>query len=77
MVASEKSVELVETLYKTGLTDFQNVLDMQRSLFNQQDDLASSDGQIVQNLILIYKSLGGGWSPQSSKERITTNVTDY
>jgi len=76
VVASEKSVELVETLYKTGLTDFQNVLDMQRSLFNQQDELASSDGQIVQNLILIYKALGGGWSPPN-KERIATNVTDY
>lgn len=75
VVASQKSVELVETLYKTGLTDFQNVLDMQRSLFNQQDELASSDGQIVQNLILIYKSLGGGWSPPN-KERIAVNVTD-
>lgn len=62
--ASKESVTLVETLYKTGLTDFQNVLDMQRSLFSQQDQLAESQGRLIQNLISIYKSLGGGWSRQ-------------
>lgn len=62
--ASKESVILVETLYKTGLTDFQNVLDMQRSLFTQQDQLAESQGRLIQDLILIYKSLGGGWSQQ-------------
>jgi len=62
--ASKESVSLVETLYKTGLTDFQNVLDMQRSLFTQQDQLAESGGKLVQSLILIYKSLGGGWGQE-------------
>lgn len=60
--AAEKSVDLVQTLYKEGLTDFQNVLDTQRSLFQQQDQLASSQGQVTQNVVRIYKSLGGGWS---------------
>ena len=60
--ASKESVDLVETLYKTGLTDFQNVLDMQRSLFSQQDQLAESQGKLIQSLIMIYKSLGGGWA---------------
>ena len=62
-VAAEKSVELVLILYRTGLTDFQNVLDMQRSLFEQQDQLAESDGKVVKNLIRIYAALGGGWDP--------------
>ena len=61
--AAEKSVELVLILYRTGLTDFQNVLDMQRSLFEQQDRLATSDGEVIKNLIRIYTSLGGGWDP--------------
>jgi NodT family efflux transporter outer membrane factor (OMF) lipoprotein len=59
--AAEKSVDLVKTLYITGLTDFQNVLDMERSLFSQQDDFASSKGNVTQNLIRIYRALGGGW----------------
>ncbi|MBL7214361.1 MAG: efflux transporter outer membrane subunit [Phycisphaerae bacterium] len=57
--AAKKSVELVTTQYKNGLTDFQNVLILQRSQFQQQDKLAQSEGQVVQNLIRIYKALGG------------------
>jgi outer membrane protein TolC len=63
VTAASESVKLVETLYKTGLTDFQNVLDMQQILFIQQDELAASDGAVIQNLIRVYKALGGGWSP--------------
>jgi NodT family efflux transporter outer membrane factor (OMF) lipoprotein len=66
--ASESAVELVRTLYIEGLTDFLNVLDTQRALFQQQDQFIESRGDIVQNLISLYKSLGGGWSPESDKE---------
>ena len=62
--ASGKSVELVRTQYMAGLTNFQNVLDTQRSLFSQQDQLASSRGTLVQNLVVLYKALGGGWDPE-------------
>jgi outer membrane protein TolC len=59
--ATRRSVELVETQYKSGLTDFQNVLDTQRSLRTQQDFLAASEGAQLQSLVRIYKSFGGGW----------------
>ncbi|MDJ0851804.1 MAG: efflux transporter outer membrane subunit [Myxococcota bacterium] len=61
--ASAQAVELVKTLYRTGLTDFQNVLDTERSLFERQDELAQSRGLVAQNLIRVYRSLGGGWTP--------------
>ena len=61
--ATRKSAELVETLYKTGLTDFQNVLDTQRTLAQREDDLAESEGTVTLSLIRIYKALGGGWAP--------------
>ncbi len=59
--ASESSVELVRTQYLSGLTDFQRFLDSQRALFDEQDQLAESTGQVVKNLIALNKSLGGGW----------------
>ena len=62
-VAARQSVELVETLYRTGVTDFQNVLDMQRSLVEEEDRLAQSEGRVIQNLVRLYKALGGGWDP--------------
>ena len=63
VTAADAAVKLVNTLYRTGLTDFQNVLDTERSLFQQQDQLAQSEVEVTQNLIQIYRALGGGWSP--------------
>jgi NodT family efflux transporter outer membrane factor (OMF) lipoprotein len=59
--ASLRSLELVESQYKSGLTDFQNVLDTQRTLFTQQDKLAASQGEVLKALVRIYKGFGGGW----------------
>jgi NodT family efflux transporter outer membrane factor (OMF) lipoprotein len=61
--ASRRAVELVHTQYISGLTNFQNYLDSQRSLFDLQDQLADSEGQVVKNLVNLNKALGGGWSP--------------
>lgn len=63
--AAKKSVELVQTLYRLGLTDFENVLVMERSLFQQEDRLAESYGRVSRNLIRLYKAIGGGWQPDS------------
>ena len=43
---AQRAVDLVRTQYVSGLTNFQNVLDMQRSLFDQQDQLAAIDREI-------------------------------
>jgi multidrug efflux system outer membrane protein len=66
VVAAQESVELVRVLYLTGLTNFQNVLDTERSLFQQQDRLAESEGLVVENLIALYRALGGGWDPEAA-----------
>ncbi len=67
VVAARESVDLVTTLYRTGLVDFQNVLDMERSLFEQQDEFESSRGTVTTNLINIYRALGGGWTLQQEQ----------
>jgi multidrug efflux system outer membrane protein len=72
VVAARASNRLVETLYRTGLTDFQNVLDTQRSLFTQEDALAQSTGLVTENLIRLYKALGGGWAPAAEEVRPAT-----
>ena len=62
VAASQESVDLVSTSYLAGLTDFQSLLDSQRSLFNQQDRLVASQGQAVIDFIDLNRALGGGWS---------------
>ncbi len=74
VTAAEQSVELVMTLYRTGLTDFQNVLDMERSLFEQQDQFAVSEGTVVINLVSLYRALGGGWSAESDEAAIEEEI---
>ena len=59
--AAQKSVELVTELYKSGLTDFQNVLNMEQAMLTQQDELATSHGLVSAYLVAVYRSLGGGW----------------
>jgi len=66
--AARDSLEKVETLYLSGLTNFQNVLDVQRSLSQQEDRLAVSEGLILQQVIALYKALGGGWDVQNNQQ---------
>ncbi len=69
VAAAQESVKLVGILYENGLTDFQNVLDMQRSLTAQQDRMATSEGVVANNLVRIYSALGGGWSEEQIEEK--------
>lgn len=61
--AAQTAYEVAGDKYKNGLTDFYNVLDAQRSLLSLQESLAISDGQVLSNLVGLYKALGGGWAP--------------
>jgi len=65
--ATQRSLDLVLTQYRAGLTDFQNVLDTERSLLLRQDDLASSEGLVIKNLVDLYRALGGGWDPETAQ----------
>ncbi len=59
--ASQRSVDLSLLQYKEGLVDYQRVLDTQRFLTDQQDEWTTTRGDVILNLIELYKSLGGGW----------------
>ncbi len=66
-IAAAQATELVQTLYRTGLTDFQNVLDTERTQFQRENELAESVGLVSENLVSIYRSLGGGWQPEDAE----------
>ena len=54
-------MSLASAQYREGYSDFQRVLDAQRALFQQQDNYLLVRGNAVNNLIALYKALGGGW----------------
>jgi NodT family efflux transporter outer membrane factor (OMF) lipoprotein len=72
--ASRRSVDLALLQYREGLVDFTRVLDAQEFLVNQEDDLASSRSAIAQNLIGIYRGLGGGWQLRGENEFVPEEI---
>ncbi|MCA9184033.1 MAG: efflux transporter outer membrane subunit [Pirellulaceae bacterium] len=62
VTAFERAVDLSEQQYTQGKVSFQSVLDSQRSLLQSENLLAISEGNVVSNLIDLYKALGGGWN---------------
>jgi NodT family efflux transporter outer membrane factor (OMF) lipoprotein len=61
--AARLAEKLAKVQYVTGLTGFSEVLDAQRSLLSFEDQLATSRGAVLSNLVRLYKALGGGWQP--------------
>ena len=61
--AAEEAANLSDSLYRTGLTDFQNVLDMQRQLASNRDALAQGVGAAASALVDVWKAFAGPDTP--------------
>jgi NodT family efflux transporter outer membrane factor (OMF) lipoprotein len=61
VVENRRAVDLSRQRYTQGVADFLNVLDAERSLLQAQQQLADSTTTVSQNLVQLYKALGGGW----------------
>ena len=57
----QETLTLSLELYKQGLTQFQNVLDAQRTLLNYRNYLVQARASSLKSLIGLYEALGGGW----------------
>jgi NodT family efflux transporter outer membrane factor (OMF) lipoprotein len=60
--SAQSSAALAENQYRAGLVTYLNVLTAQTTLLNAEDQLTQSRQQLAQNLVSLYKALGGGWS---------------
>ena len=52
--------------YRAGLADFLTVLDAERTLSENEDQLAQSQTTVVTGLVSLHKALGGGWPAAAS-----------
>ena len=68
-VALRRALELAELRYSTGVSNYLEVLDAQRSLFDAE--LAASQAQLQQltAAVRLYKALGGGWPTATGPRR--------
>jgi outer membrane protein TolC len=85
--AARKSVDLAYSQYREGATDYERVLDSQRTLLAQENAYAQIRSSVATNLIALYKALGGGWEmrieqplvpqPMQDEMKNRTNWDDY
>lgn len=59
--AAERAALLSRRLYESGLTDFQRLLESDRTRLTASDNLAAAEGSLYTSFIKLYKALGGGW----------------
>jgi NodT family efflux transporter outer membrane factor (OMF) lipoprotein len=70
--AATNAATLANQRYRSGLVDFQTVLDTQRSQLSAQDSLASTGADLAADHVRLYKALGGGWSDTDTEPRPTS-----
>ncbi|MDB5818681.1 MAG: outer rane efflux protein [Rhizobacter sp.] len=61
--AEEARFRLSDLRYRNGVASFLDLLDAQRSLFAAQQSAIQSQTQQLENLVTLYRVLGGGWTP--------------
>jgi multidrug efflux system outer membrane protein len=63
--ATAETYRLSDMRYRNGVDNFLTVLDSQRALFSAQQALIGVKLARLQNLVTLYKALGGGWRDTS------------
>ena len=74
--AAQRSLNLATLQYRQGITDFTTVLTAQQALLSEQDSLANTLGDISNNLVGVYRALGGGWQVRESKDVVPDSVKE-
>ena len=64
--AEQDRYQLAELRYRNGVASYLDALDAQRSLFAAQQALVQAQAQYQQNLVTLYRVLGGGWSAEGA-----------
>lgn len=59
--AASRAYGLAQIRYRSGLIDFQTVLDTERAAFSSRDGLVTARANLSLDSITLYKALGGGW----------------
>jgi outer membrane protein TolC len=54
---------MARSQYRAGLTDFQTLLEAERSLLSARDGIDSSRAEKALAIVQLYGALGGGWDP--------------
>ena len=74
--AAQRAVDIALLQYQEGAADYTRVLNTQESLFREQEREVTARGVLVDNLVALYKALGGGWQIRMGNEFIPVVTKD-
>jgi multidrug efflux system outer membrane protein len=60
--AEQDRAQLAQMRYRQGVNSYLDALDAERALFSSQQALIQVETQYAQNMVTLYRGLGGGWS---------------
>lgn len=66
-ISARSSLRIALQQYRQGLVTFLTVLSAETSLLNAEDQVVQSRQALAQNLVAVYKALGGGWNADDLK----------
>lgn len=61
LTSAESAADLAMQQYRSGLIDYQTVLNTQRSLFSARENMQSNKADLASGLIALYRAMGAGW----------------
>jgi outer membrane protein TolC len=74
VTSSRTAISLAVLRYREGITDFTTVLTAQQALLSQQDNLATTLGNISTSLVGVYRALGGGWEIREGDDIVPAEI---
>jgi NodT family efflux transporter outer membrane factor (OMF) lipoprotein len=71
---NQRALGLATDRYQQGVADFLEVLDAQTRLLSNQQQLAIATTNVSDNLVALYKALGGGWETALPDTPVNANA---
>lgn len=72
MRSAELTLYLARNQYSNGLSAFIQVLDAERTLESQRQQLVQADVQLVNDVVALYRALGGGWEQSAGDVKVSS-----
>ncbi len=76
LAAAESAADLTMKSYRSGLVDYQNVLNTQRSLLTARESACTNDADLATGLVTLYSALGGAWTPTEAQADVLKKLDD-
>lgn len=73
--SARRAAQLADFRYRSGLVDFQAVLQTQRTQLALEDAATATATEVVAQHVRLYKALGGGWHPDDAERLATSSTT--